>query len=38
MFVEEDVYNIKVIIFLRSGSLSEVIEISYDYVKVMDKE
>ncbi|EOC1565404.1 carbohydrate ABC transporter substrate-binding protein [Cronobacter dublinensis] len=36
--VEEDAYNIKVTTLARSGALPEVIEISHDYAKVMDKE
>lgn len=36
--VEEDAYNTKVTTLARSGSLPEVIEISHDYAKVMDKE
>lgn len=36
--VEEDAYNTKVITLARSGSLPEVIEVSHDYAKVMDKE
>jgi len=36
--VEEDAYNTKVTTLARSGALPEVIEISHDYAKVMDKE
>ena len=36
--VEEDAYNTKVITLARSGALPEVIEVSHDYAKVMDKE
>lgn len=36
--VEEDAYNTKVITLARSGTLPEVIEVSHDYAKVMDKE
>lgn len=36
--VEEDAYNTKVITLARTGALPEVIEISHDYAKVMDKE
>lgn len=36
--VEEDAYNTKVITLARTGELPEVIEISHDYAKVMDKE
>lgn len=36
--VEEDAYNTKVITLARTGALPEVIEVSHDYAKVMDKE
>ncbi|MEZ6874822.1 ABC transporter substrate-binding protein [Enterobacter sp. KBR-315C3_2022] len=36
--VEEDAYNTKVITLARTGALPEIIEISHDYAKVMDKE
>lgn len=36
--VEEDAYNTKITTLARSGALPEVIEISHDYAKVMDKE
>ncbi len=36
--VEEDAYNTKVITLARTGALPEVIEISHDYAKVLDKE
>ncbi|MGY9338105.1 ABC transporter substrate-binding protein [Citrobacter braakii] len=36
--VEEDAYNTKIITLARSGSLPEVVEVSHDYAKVMDKE
>lgn len=36
--VEEDAYNTKVTTLARSGALPEIIEISHDYAKVMDKE
>jgi len=36
--VEEDAYNTKVITLARTGALPEVIEISHDYARVMDKE
>nr|WP_318381578.1 extracellular solute-binding protein [uncultured Enterobacter sp.] len=36
--VEEDAYNTKVITLARSGALPEIIEVSHDYAKVMDKE
>ncbi|MBK5143612.1 carbohydrate ABC transporter substrate-binding protein [Budviciaceae bacterium BWR-B9] len=36
--VEEDAYNTKVITLARTGKLPEVIEVSHDYAKVMDKE
>lgn len=36
--VEEDAYNTKVITLAQTGALPEVIEISHDYAKVMDKE
>ncbi|WP_314141507.1 extracellular solute-binding protein [Buttiauxella noackiae] len=36
--VEEDAYNTKVITLARSGALPEVIEVSHDYAKVLDKE
>lgn len=36
--VEEDAYNTKVTTLARSGALPEVIELSHDYAKVMDKE
>lgn len=36
--VEEDAYNTKIITLARSGSLPDVVEVSHDYAKVMDKE
>ena len=36
--VEEDAYNTKVITLAQTGALPEVIEVSHDYAKVMDKE
>ena len=36
--MEEDAYNTKVITLARTGALPEVIEVSHDYAKVMDKE
>ncbi|KFC09872.1 periplasmic substrate-binding component of an ABC superfamily sugar transporter [Trabulsiella guamensis ATCC 49490] len=36
--VEEDAYNTKVITLARTGALPEVIEVSHDYARVMDKE
>ena len=36
--VEEDAYNTKIITLARSGALPEVLEVSHDYAKVMDKE
>lgn len=36
--VEEDAFNTKIITLARTGSLPEVIEISHDYARVMDKE
>ena len=36
--VEEDAFNTKMITLARSGALPEVIEVSHDYARVMDKE
>lgn len=36
--VEEDAFNTKIITLARSGALPEVIEVSHDYARVMDKE
>ncbi|MFM5716040.1 ABC transporter substrate-binding protein [Aeromonas allosaccharophila] len=36
--VEEDAYNTKVITLASSGKLPEVLEVSHDYAKVMDKD
>lgn len=36
--VEEDAYNTKVVTLARSGKLPEVMEISQDFAKVMDKD
>lgn len=38
VLVEEDAYNTKIITLARSGSLPDVVEVSHDYAKVMDKE
>ncbi len=36
--VEEDAYNTKVVTLARSGELPEVMEVSQDFAKVMDKD
>lgn len=36
--VEEDAYNTKVVTLARSGKLPEVMEVSQDFAKVMDKD